>query len=191
MPNYIGGIGPLEPDLMIVGEAPGKHEDEQGKPFVGPSGSILDDCLSKAKIHRNECYITNVVKYRPPMNDFDQFHLIGINPEEEAEKLWEEEIFQRKPKCILAIGSRALRAVMGYPVLFNSKDDKLKITDYRGSILTGKDGVTKVVPTIHPAALFNRGDKGGLEYTYLKLIEVDIIRAVEESKTRSLALPQR
>jgi len=191
MPNYIGGIGPLEPDLMIVGEAPGKHEDEQGRPFVGPSGSILDDCLSKAGIRRNECYITNVVKYRPPMNNFDDFHLIGINPEEEAQKLWDEEIFERKPKCILAVGARALRAVLGYPVLFNSKDDKLKITDYRGSILTAKDGVTKVVPTIHPAALFSHGNKGGLEYTYLKLIEADIIRAAEESKTRSLDLPDR
>jgi uracil-DNA glycosylase family 4 len=191
VPNYIAGIGPLEPELMIIGEAPGKHEDEQGKPFVGPSGSILDDCLYKAGAKRNECYITNVVKYRPPMNDFDQLHLIGVNPEEEAQKLWDEEIHQFRPKCILAVGARALRAVLGYPVLFNSKDDKLKITDYRGSILTAKDGVTKVVPTIHPAALFSRGDKGGLEYTYLKLIEHDIIRAVEESKTRSLNLPER
>lgn len=191
MPNYVAGIGPLEPDLMAIGEAPGKHEDELGEPFVGPTGSIVNDCFYKAGIKRGEVYLTNVVKYRPPMNNFDQFHLIGINPEEEALKLWDEEIHPRRPKCILALGARALRAVMGWPVLFNEKDDKLKITDYRGSILTAKDGVTKVVPTIHPAALYSHGDKGGLEYTYLKLIESDIIRAVEESKTRELNLPQR
>lgn len=191
MPQYVSGYGPLEPDLMAVGEAPGLQEDQQGKPFVGPTGFMLDECFAKAGIKRNEVYLTNVVKHRPPMNDFDQLHLIGIDAEAEAEKLWLEEIHERRPKCILAVGSRALRAVMGWPVLFSPKDDRYKITDYRGSILTAKDGVTKVVPTIHPAALFNRGDKGGLEYTYLKLIEADIVRAVEESKSRTLNLPSR
>lgn len=191
MPNYVAGIGPLEPDLMIVGEAPGKNENEQGKPFVGVSGQMLDDALYKAGIKRNECYITNVIKYQPPMNDFDKLEMIGVNVDESVEDLWQNEIKARKPKCILAIGHRAMRAVMGWPVIYNEKDDKFPITNYRGSILTARDGETKVVPTIHPAALFNRGDRGGLEYTYLKLIEHDIARAVEESKTRGLSLPDR
>lgn len=191
MPNYVAGIGPLEPDLMAIGEAPGSNENEQGIPFVGASGELLNDCFYKAGIRRNEIYITNVIKYQPPMNDFDKLHLVGVDIDESVNQLWDEEINQRKPKCILAVGHRALRAVMGWPVLYNKKDDKYPILNYRGSILTAKDGVTKVVPTIHPAALFNRGDKGGLEYTYLKLIEHDINRAVEESKTRTLNLPDR
>lgn len=181
MPRYVGGIGPLEPDLMAVGEAPGGHENETGIPFAGPSGEILNDCLRKAGIKRSEVYLTNVCKYQPPMNDLTKLHLIGVNLDEEARKLWDEEIVPRKPKCILAIGDTALEYITGYT----------GILKYRGSILLAKDGATKVVPTIHPAALFRRGDKGGLEYTYIKLIEADIARAVEESKTRQLCLPDR
>lgn len=180
-PRYVPAIGPLEPDLMICGEAPGKHENETGIPFSGPSGEILDGCLYKAGIRRSEVYITNVCKYQPPFNDLAKLNLIGVDINEESRKLWDDEIRQRKPKCILAVGDTALEHITGYT----------GITKYRGSILTAKDGISKVVPTIHPAALFNRGDKGGLEYTYIKLIEHDIARAVEESKTRELRLPDR
>lgn len=181
MPRYVAGVGPLEPDLMVVGEAPGKHEHETGIPFSGPSGEIFNDCIRKAGARRSELYITNVCKYQPPMNDLKKLHLIGVDLNEEAERLWDEEIRPRKPKCILAIGDTALEYITGYT----------GILKYRGSILLAKDGITKVVPTVHPAALFHRGDKGGLEYTYIKLIESDIARAVEESKSRSLCLPDR
>lgn len=181
MPRYVEGIGPLEPDLMAIGEAPGKHENDTGIPFSGPSGEILNDCLSKAGMRRSEVYVTNVCKYQPPMNDLTKLHLIGVNLADESKRLWDEEISRLKPKCILAVGDTALEHVTGYT----------GILKYRGSILTAKDGITKVVPCVHPAALFNRGDKGGLEYTYIKLIEHDIARAVEESKTRALVLPDR
>lgn len=194
MPNFVGGIGPLEPDLMCVGEAPGKNENEQGIPFVGASGEIIDSCFFKAGIRRSEVYITNVCKYQPPMNDLEKLHLIGINLDKECENLWETEIKPLNPKCILAIGRTALAAVMGWP-LIPAKGDPYSILNYRGSILTARDGKTKVVSTIHPAALFSRYDqgeqKGGLEYTYIKLIEADFARAVEESKTRQLSLPDR
>lgn len=185
MPKYVAGVGPLEPDLMAIGEAPGKHENESGIPFCGPSGDILNDCFNKAGIRRSEVYVTNVCKYQPPLNDLSKLHLIDINLEQQAELLWENEIRKFRPKCILAIGDTALEYVCGVTGILN----------YRGSILTAKDGVTKVVPTIHPAALFSHyqdgSQQGGLEYTYLKLIEADICRAVEESKTRSILLPER
>lgn len=181
MPRYIGGIGPLEPELMIVGEAPGASEDDQGIPFCGISGDMLNDCLRLANIRRSECYVTNVVKYRPPMNDLTKLHLIGVDLAEQIRNLWADEISARKPKCILAVGDTALEAVVGVTGILN----------YRGSILLAKDGVTKVVPTIHPAALLRTGEKGALEWTYLKLIQADIIRAAEESKTRALNLPER
>lgn len=191
MPNYVPGTGSLSPDLMIVGEAPGANEDAQGIPFVGVTGSILNDCLRKAGISRNECYLTNVVKYRPPMNDFSKYHLVSVNLEQSIEELWENEIRKLKPKCILAIGNEALKATTGLDGILN----------YRGSILLARDGMTKVVPTIHPAALFSHSYKsdddedessaGGLQWTYLKLIEHDVNRAVEESKSRQLSLPDR
>src|SRR5215471_967991 len=137
MPKYVAGIGPINHDLMIVGEAPGKNENEQGIPFVGASGEILNDCLNKAGARRSECYVTNVCKYQPPMNDITQLHLIGIKLEEQAELLWEHEIRKFKPKCILAVGDTALEYICGVTGILN----------YRGSILLAKDGVTKVVPT--------------------------------------------
>lgn len=185
MPNFVPGVGPIEPDLMVIGEAPGKHENEQGIPFVGASGEILNECLYKAGTRRNQVYITNVCKYQPPLNDLKKLSLIDVNLEDQAAWMWENEIDKLRPKCILAVGDTALEYVCGVTGILN----------YRGSILTAKDGITKVVPTVHPAALFNRYDSGksvgGLEYTYLKLIEHDVARAVEESKTRSIILPER
>jgi len=171
---------------MIVGEAGGKHEDEQGIPFVGPTGQIIDGLLFKAGIKRSDCYITNVVKFRPPLNDIKKLHLINVDVGEQMQSLWDNEINILRPNCILAVGDLALQAVC----------DLTGILNYRGSILTARDGKTKVVPTIHPAALFSHSwDKdessGGLSYTWLKLIEHDVIRAAEESLTKELILPNR
>jgi len=182
MPNYIPGIGSLQPSLMILGEAPGKIEDETGIPFTGPTGKILDDCLFKAGIRRSDTYITNVVKFRPPLNDIKKLHLINVDIGQSMQELWDNEINKLRPNCILAVGDLALQAVC----------DVSGILNYRGSILLARDGKTKVVPTIHPAALFSHsGDKGGLSWTYLKLIEADIARAAEESLTKELTLPDR
>ena len=150
MPNYVGGVGALEPKLMIIGEAPGANEDREGIPFVGPTGSILNDLLFKAGVSRHECYITNVVKFRPPMNDFKKLHLVGIDVDSCIQELWDNEIKRLNPNCILAIGNEALKATVGVDGILN----------YRGSILQAKDGRTKVVPTIHPAALFSRSSGG-------------------------------
>lgn len=187
MPNRVEGYGPLEPDLMAIGEAPGAHEDQQGQPFVGPTGQILNEIFGKVGTSRHQVYLSNVIKYRPPMNDLKKLHLIGVSIDDSIKELWENEISQLKPKCILAVGDLALEATTGLTGILN----------YRGSILTAKDGITKVVPTIHPAALFSRAatedeeSKGGLDWTWIKCIEADIARAYEESKTRELVLPSR
>lgn len=184
MPNYVAGIGSVEPRLMIIGEAPGKYEDEQGIPFVGPTGKMLDEYLFKAGIRRSDCYITNVIKYRPPLNDLKKLHLIGVDIGQSMQELWDNEINKLHPNCILAVGDLALQAVC----------DCSGILNYRGSILTARDGKTKVVATIHPAALFSHGgedSKGGLSWTYTKLIQSDIIRAAEESLTSTIILPDR
>lgn len=186
MPNYVPGTGSLTPKLMIIGEAPGRLENEYLVPFVGPTGQILDECLFKAGIKRSECYITNVVKYQPPFNDFEKLHLIGVDLDQSIRELWENEISKLRPNCILAVGDHALHAVTGNDGILN----------WRGSIIKARDGITKCVPTIHPAALFSRStsdneSSGGLAWTWLKLIEHDINRAGEESLTPELNLPHR
>lgn len=183
MPNYVPGIGPYEPDLMIVGEAPGKHENDAKEPFVGPTGQMVNEYLRDCGISRSEVYLTNVVKYQPPFNDFTKLNLIGIDLAESTRKLWDEEIRPFNPKCILALGDRALEAVTGYSGILN----------YRGSILRANDGIHKVVPTIHPAALLPRvgREEGALPWVYNKLIKHDFSRAIEESKFREFTLPSR
>lgn len=185
MPNYVPGIGPFEPDLMAIGESPGKHENDQGTPFVeyAPTGRIVTELLTAAGIPRGEVYLTNVVKYQPPFNDFKKLDLIGVDLQDSIAKLWDDEIRKLRPKCILAIGDEALHAVTGLRGIHN----------YRGSILTAIDGKTKVVPTIHPGALFPKpgSETGALPWVYKKIIASDFERAVNESKTRSLDLPHR
>ena len=66
--NVVFGVGPRDADILLVGEGPGQQEDLQGEPFVGPAGRLLDDMLSIIDLSRENCYIANVVKCRPPQN---------------------------------------------------------------------------------------------------------------------------
>ena len=66
--NLVFGDGDPDADIVLIGEAPGKNEDEQGLPFVGASGKFLQDMLQSIHLNRNQIYITNIVKYRPPNN---------------------------------------------------------------------------------------------------------------------------
>ena len=181
MPNYVPGVGSFSAKLMIVGEAPGQKEDEQLTPFVGPAGELLNDALSLAGTSRSEVFITNVVKYRPPLNDFSKLDHIGVSLTDSIRDLWDKEINKIKPNCILCVGEHSLNAVTG----FNG------IRNYRGSILRSRDGMIKVVPCIHPAALFPHGKDPGLPWVWKKIINHDINRAVEQSRFSEFRLPQR
>jgi len=66
--KVVPGEGAEDADLLLIGEAPGWHEDQQGRPFVGPAGQFLDQLLASIGLHREEVYIANVIKCRPPQN---------------------------------------------------------------------------------------------------------------------------
>ena len=66
--NVVFGVGPQDAEVLFVGEGPGEQEDLRGEPFVGPAGKFLDDMLSIIDLGRHNCYITNIVKCRPPQN---------------------------------------------------------------------------------------------------------------------------
>ena len=66
--NVVFGVGPRNADVMFIGEGPGEQEDLKGEPFVGPAGLLLDDMLSIIDLSRENCYIANIVKCRPPRN---------------------------------------------------------------------------------------------------------------------------
>jgi len=181
--QYVRGEGPGDARLMIIGEAPGAHENRIGRPFVGPSGELLEEMLSEAGIHRSEVYITNVVKYQPPMNDLKKIGLIGLDLDKCIEELWTE-IRTVQPNCILALGNTALKATA-------HKDG---IQKWRGSVILAKDVRTKVVGSIHPAALLHSeggGQGGAYSFSARVYIAHDIKRAVEHSRFPDYKPPRR
>ena len=145
--NAVPGEGNHSAKILFVGEAPGKKEDEEGKPFVGQAGRILDEALSKAGIKRSEVYITNVVKCRPPNNR---------RPEEDelsaCRQYLERQIFLILPKIICILGGTAYFSLLGGQSIMAN----------RGKIVE-KDG-KKFFLTVHPAsAIYNKSMLSTLE----------------------------
>lgn len=138
--NAVPGEGQLSSKIMFVGEAPGKNEDEQGKPFVGAAGMILNQALEKAGIKRAEVFITNVVKCRPPGNRVPENDERSI-----CRQYLDRQISLIAPKIICILGSTAYSSILGGK----------SITKNRGKIME-RNG-QKYFLTIHPAAaIYNK-----------------------------------
>lgn len=135
--NLVFGEGNPDADLLIIGEAPGEDEDLQGRPFVGRAGQLLDRILESAHIEREDVYITNILKYRPPGNR-------NPKPEEilASEPLLLEQLKLIRPQIIGTLGN--------FPTQFfaGTKDG---ITKTRGRWFDWR-GV-RVFPMFHPAYL--------------------------------------
>ncbi len=95
----VPGEGPEQVEILLVGEAPGFHEDQQGRPFVGPAGQLLDELLDGIGVSRDSVYITNVVKCRPPGNRDPEAEEI-----EACHSYLERQIDILKPKLIVTLG---------------------------------------------------------------------------------------
>jgi uracil-DNA glycosylase len=101
--NFVPGEGPAPAEVMIVGEAPGASEDEQGRPFVGRAGRLLDELLAEAGLRREEVFITNVLKARPPKNrDPKAAEVAHSMPWLEAQ------LALVKPRLLIPLGRHAL-----------------------------------------------------------------------------------
>ena len=174
-----GYSGPLDAKIMVVGEAPGSEEDNQGLPFVGQSGQELTRMLHDAGIPRAQCYLTNVAKYRPPGNDIAHFFLDKKQTKPgpqilEGIRELVQEISAVKPNVVVALGNVPLWA------LTNNRG----ITNWRGSVLesTPAFASVKVVPTYHPAGILRQWD--------WRFIAVqDLRRARRESESPLLRYP--
>lgn len=183
--------GPIPARIMLVGEAPGETEEEKLIPFVGASGMELNRILHEAGIMRSECYVTNVVPFRPPNNDlsawmytkktnipkdFVLYRDRWVDPRiAEGAKALSIQINEVKPNVIVAFGNTALWALTG----------KWGINKWRGSMLFtdslachlvpggSPEGTLvgrKVIPTIHPAAVLR-------EWSYRAAVKHDLRRA--------------
>jgi len=160
--------GPHDAKIALIGEAPGASEERLGRPFVGGAGRLLDNMLSNVGINRKECYIDNVVRIRPPHN---KFSALPSSVVEEGKKRLKLSLKVVSPNVIVAFGNNALEALT----------NKTGITKWRGSILQGCTG--KVVPTFHPAWVLR-------QWSGKPLVEFDLSRAKEESKSPEINLPQ-
>src|SRR6476646_52122 len=133
--HLVPGEGPVDADVMVVGEAPGRFEDESGRPFVGRAGALLDELLGAAGLARDAVYITNVVKARPPRNrDPTRAEVDHWMPVLEAE---------------LALVAPALVVPLGRHALAHFAPG-LKIGDVHGRVVVA--GGRSLYPLYHPAA---------------------------------------
>lgn len=145
--------GSPEADIVFIGEAPGKKEDELGKPFVGAAGKFLDEMLGGIDLKRQDVYITNIVKYRPPGNR---------DPEPEEIKAFMPYLMRQieiiKPKLIVFLGRHAMSVFM----------PELRISQVHGQPKR-KNGQV-YLPLFHPAAaLYNGGMRQTLVEDFNKI----------------------
>lgn len=158
-------IGPLDANIMIVGEAPGKTEEQQGKPFVGSSGKLLKQMLSHSGINYSKCYVTNVAPVRPRDNKFKEFY-DGRSPTKQLQ-IWQKQLRDKiekiQPNVVIALGAEPLYAIL----------NKRGISSWRGCISTYK-GI-KIIPTFHPSYVIR-------QYQTHPIVEMDLAKALQESK---------
>lgn len=160
--KYVYGFGPSDADVVLIGEAPGKDEVLQGRPFVGKAGAILDEILLKTGINRDRLYITNVIKYRLMKEGSRQGtfkNRPATLPEIRIMLPWlKEELSFIKPKLILTLGNVPLKALC-----FIDSCGILEIGSCHGTVrdlIIDNSFNTKLVPLYHPASqIYNRGLK--------------------------------
>lgn len=160
MPVIVPADGPPSARVMIVGEAPGADEEQQGIPFVGPSGKELNRMLHEAGLSRSECFVTNVIRQRPPNNDLNHFIAKAKKDVTSEHSLLKgkwvkrpvldgyntllQEIKAVRPNVVFALGNIPLWALTGH----------WGITKWRGSVLRTDCSLPgTVIPTIHPASV--------------------------------------
>ena len=141
--QVVFGVGNPDADLMFVGEAPGGDEDIQGIPFVGRAGQLLTKMIEAINLRRDDVYIANVIKCRPPGNR---------NPEPDEIAQCEPFLFQQieaiQPKVIVALGSFAAKTLLRSEESISRL--RGRIYDFRGA---------KLIPTFHPSFLLRSPDR--------------------------------
>ena len=156
--NMVFSDGNPKSRIMLIGEAPGANEDEEGLPFVGRAGSLLDKMLASINLNRKKVYISNIVNYRPPDNR---------RPTDEEIKRYLPLITKHieiiNPKILVLLGSTAMNALIGNDIV---------ISKMRGKWIEKKFGncKTSVIITFHPAFLMRQPAQKKMAWIDLKMI---------------------
>ena len=139
--NAVPGEGPADAEILFIGEGPGFHENEQGRPFVGAAGRFLEELLEKVGMSREQVYITNVVKCRPPGNRDPRLEEIETCTRDYLDR----QIQSIKPKVIVTLGRFSMALYL----------PNAKISQVHGQPLRVKGRF--IVPMYHPAAALHQG----------------------------------
>ena len=144
------GEGPAPAELMLVGEQPGDQEDQQGHPFVGPAGRVLDEALELAGIDRRRVYTTNAVKhFKWEARGKRRIHAKPTWSEQMACRPWlEAELAAVRPRVLVCLGATAAQSLLG---------KQFRVTKERGRWLAS-DLAEHVTATIHPSAILRQRD---------------------------------
>jgi uracil-DNA glycosylase len=150
--QVVFGVGNPSADVMFIGEGPGYYEDKQGEPFVGAAGQLLTKMLGEIGLGRDEVYICNVIKCRPPGNRDP------LPDEIDACKPYlEGQIENIRPRLVVTLGNFATRFVL---------DRQVSISRVRGERF--KIGGRTVIPTFHPAAILHGGGESSSQMAALR-----------------------
>jgi uracil-DNA glycosylase family 4 len=137
--NAVPGSGPVDASIMFIGEGPGFHENEQGQPFVGAAGRFLEELLQNIGLRRDQVFITNVVKCRPPGNRDPQ-----TNELEACDGYLERQIQAINPKVIVTLGRFSMQKFLPNARISQAHGQAVRV---RGRL---------VVPFYHPAAALHQ-----------------------------------
>src|SRR6201999_4096617 len=152
--QVVFGEGRAHAAILLVGEQPGDREDQQGKPFIGPAGALLDKCLESAGIDRAEVYVTNAVKhFKWEPRGKIRLHKKPNSLEITACRPWlEREIAAVKPRVIVCLGATAAQVLLG---------SQFRLTKHRGEVFRTEYG--PVTATIHPSAILRMPEPAARE----------------------------
>lgn len=168
--NVVFGVGNTEAEVLFIGEGPGANEDEQGLPFVGAAGKLLDDMLAMIGLKRETVYITNIVKCRPPQNRDP------LNTEKDAcIGYLRRQVAMMRPKIIVCLGRIAAAELI--------KPD-FKITQEHGQFFE-KRGV-QMTALYHPAALLRDSSKKPETFLDLKALQAKILQVCQHTSMEYL-----
>ncbi len=169
--NLVMGDGNINADILLIGEAPGKNEDEQGLPFVGAAGKFLNEMLVSVGMERKDVFITNIVKYRPP-NNRDPLP-------EEKKAFWPYLVRQLdviEPLVVVTLGRHSMEYFL--------PEQKISQIHGQAKRITFGDRKLVIVPLYHPAAaLYNGGMRTTLVEDFMKLPKIiEILKNEKENK---------
>lgn len=173
--QVVFGVGNPQASVMFVGEAPGFHEDQQGEPFVGAAGKLLNDLLQSAGLSRSDVYIANVIKCRPPNNRDPELDEVDT-----CKPFLMQQIAYIRPKLVCSLGNWATQTLL---------ERKVGITKVRGQVFRLKEFA--LFPLLHPAAALHQGGMlEPLRQDFKKLKDFLDRQAVAQQGPTDGAVPQ-